>query len=89
MCVCGSGATQNGRPAPFAAQCAVGPKVAYCASYAGSTPIGTTPGPITGLCATRAGIMALEVYVYPGTRPVSGEEVHAFEVTTQHPTVYV
>ena len=59
VCVIGPGATLKGRPWPFAPTCAVGPLwLAYCASYAGSTPAGTTPGPMDGLCETRTGIIA-------------------------------
>ena len=59
MCVIGPGATLKGRPWPFAPTCAVGPLwLAYCASYAGSTPAGTTPGPIDGLWETRTGIIS-------------------------------
>lgn len=59
VCVIGPGATLKGRPWPFAPMCAVGPLwLAYCASYAGSTPAGTTPGPMDGLCETRTGIIA-------------------------------
>jgi len=58
VCVIGPGATLNGRPTPCAPTCAVGPlTLAYCASYAGSTPAGTTPGPMIGLWLTRAGII--------------------------------
>ena len=58
VCVIGPGATLKGRPNPFAPTCATGPLwFAYCASYAGSTPAGTTPGPMDWLCDTRTGIM--------------------------------
>ena len=59
VCVIGPGATLKGRPWPFAPTCAVGPLwLAYCASYAGSTPAGTTPGPMDGLWETRTGIIS-------------------------------